>query len=107
MDIFAIVASVLSGITLAIVGWSTRRVASFMHDTKAAQEARNEILKCTARRDIFECYERYIVNEEKISVMRYDEIVREFAAYKKLGGNGTAKSYMEAIEGLKPFLITD
>ncbi len=71
------------------------------------EKARIEIEKATARQDILEAYERYIVRGEHMSITRYDEIIREYNAYKTLGGNGTAEAYIDEIKKKRPFLVTE
>lgn len=107
MDVFALLSSILSGVTLLVVGGLSKRIATTFRGQREIEEAKNEIVKCSARRDILEAYERYIVRGEHMSITRYDEIEREYKAYKKLGGNGTAKAYMEEIEKKRPYLVTD
>lgn len=107
MDWFSLIASVLSGTTLLIVGALAKRWSATLKEFKQIEQAKNEIVKCSARRDILDAYERYIVRGEHMSITRYDEIEREYDAYKVLGGNGTAKAYMEEIEKKRPFLVTE
>ena len=71
------------------------------------EKARIIIEKASARAHILAAYERYIIRGEHMSVSRYDELNEEYEAYTTLGGNGTAKRYMEEIRQLKPYLITD
>lgn len=68
-------------------------------------QARIEIEKATARKDIFDYYERHVVRGEHLTIAKYDEIVREYEAYKVLGGNGTAEAYMAAIREIKPYMV--
>lgn len=71
------------------------------------EKARIVIEKASARAHILSAYERYIIKGEHMSVSRYDELNEEYEAYVTLGGNGTAKRYMEEIKALKPYLVTD
>lgn len=70
-------------------------------------KARIEIEKSLARQMIFEAYEDYVINGKKLTIARYEELLRIFDAYTALGGNGTAKKYMEEIKALKPYLVID
>lgn len=69
--------------------------------------ARIEIDKAVARNLIFEACEKYVIRGEKLTIARYDELLRIFDAYTTLGGNGTAKKYMEEIKALRPYLVID
>lgn len=71
------------------------------------EKARIEIEKATARQDIFDAFERYVVRGEHMTIARYDEIIREYEAYKVLGGNGTAEAYMAEIKKKRPYLVTE
>lgn len=71
------------------------------------ERARIEIEKATARQMIFDAYEEYVVKGKKLTIARYDELLRIFDAYIALGGNGTAKKYIEAIKALRPYLVID
>lgn len=71
------------------------------------EKARIEIEKSTARQDIFDAYERYVVRGEHMTITRFDEIDREYKAYKVLGGNGTAEAYMEEIRKIRPYMVID
>ena len=87
-----------------VLGYLLARIKNF----SKFEKARIEIDKCTARRDIFDAYEDYIVHGKTMTVARYDELEREFDAYTVLGGNGTAKKYMEEIRRKKqPFLVVE
>lgn len=44
---------------------------------------------------------------EHMTIARYDEIIREYDAYKVLGGNGTAEAYMDEIRKKRPYLVTE
>lgn len=96
------VSTIASMLAAGVIGYLMSQLKSKTKKNKAHME----VVKCTARRDILEAYERYVVRGEKMSVMRYDEIKREYDAYKTLGGNGTAENYMREIEALHPYLIT-
>lgn len=94
------VVSMAVAVALGFLAAQVKRISKF-------EKARIEIDKCTARRDIFDAYENYIVRGKHMTVSRYDELEREFSAYQTLGGNGTAKKYMEEIRQLQPFLVID
>lgn len=103
---------VVGQVITSIVGMAVAGVLGFLvarlKNLSKLDKARVEIDKCTARRDIFDAYEDYIVRGKHMTISRYDELEREYAAYLVLGGNGTAKKYMEEIrQTKKPFLVVD
>lgn len=105
------VASVIEqGITtivaMAVTGVLGFLIARVKHLSKFEQ-ARVEIEKAMAREMIFEAYEKYVIRGEKLTIARYDELLRIFEAYTALGGNGTAKKYMEEIKAMRPYLVID
>ena len=75
-------------------------------DSKVEQ-ARIIIEKASARAHILSAYEKCIINGEHLTIARYEELLEEYEAYTLLGGNGTAKRYMEEIKALKPYLVID
>ena len=101
----------LNQAVIAVVGMAATGVMGFLigllkqHSKK--EKARIEIEKATARKDIFDAYEKYVLRGEHMTIARYDEITREYKAYTILGGNGTAKAYMEEIMALKPYLVIE
>lgn len=86
-----------------VLGFLVARIKSLSKFDKA----RIEIEKAMARQMIFEAYEKYVIRHEKLTIARYDELLRIFDAYTALGGNGTAKKYMEEIKALRPYLVID
>lgn len=93
-------------VAMAVTGVLGFLIARVKHLSKFEQ-ARVEIEKAMARQMIFDAYEDYVVKGKKLTIARYDELLRIFDAYTALGGNGTAKQYMEAIKALKPYLVVD
>lgn len=91
---------------MAVTGVLGFLIARIKHLTKF-DRARIEIEKAMARQMIFEAYEKYVIRHEKLTIARYDELLRIFDAYTALGGNGTAKKYMEEIKALRPYLVID
>lgn len=98
-----LITSIVGIIASGVIGFL---VAKVTHLSKFAK-ARVEIEKAMARQMIFDAYEDYVVKGKKLTIARYDELLRIFDAYTALGGNGTAKQYMEAIKALKPYLVVD
>lgn len=98
-----IVTTLAAMATTGILGFLVARVTSL---TKR-EKARLEIDKAVARQMIFDAYEDYVINAEKLTISRHDELLRIFDAYTVLGGNGTAKKYMEKIKELQPYMVVD
>lgn len=71
------------------------------------ERARIVIEKASARAHILAAYELYIVKGKHMTIARYDELNEEYEAYITLGGNGTAKRYMQEIRALKPYLVIE
>ena len=94
--------TIVTAAASAIAGFLIGKISRFSKRERAI----TEITKCNARNDIRLYYERYVVGEEHMSEARYTEILREFEAYQALGGNGTAKAYMEEIKKIRPWLLT-
>lgn len=93
-------------VAMAVTGVLGFLIARVKHLSKFEQ-ARIEIEKAMARQMIFDAYEDYVVLGKKLTIARYDELLRIFDAYTALGGNGTAKKYMEEIKALHPYLVID
>lgn len=93
-------------VAMAVTGVMGFLIARVKHLSKF-EKARVEIEKAMARQMIFDAYEDYVVKGKKLTIARYDELLRIFDAYTALGGNGTAKKYMEEIKALKPYLVID
>lgn len=93
-------------IAMVVTGVMGFLIARVKHLSKF-EKARVEIEKAMARQMIFDAYEDYVVKDKKLTIARYDELLRIFDAYTALGGNGTAKKYMEEIKALKPYLVID
>lgn len=94
-----------------IVGMAVTGVLGFpiarLKNLSKFERARIEIEKAMARQMIFDAYEDYVVKGKHLTIARYEELLRIFDAYTALGGNGTAKKYMEEIKALKPYLVID
>lgn len=71
------------------------------------EKARIIIEKASARAHIKAAYRRFIIDQEHMTIASYEELAEEYEAYRALGGNGTAKAYMEEIMALKPYLVTE
>lgn len=70
------------------------------------ERARLEIDKCTAREYIRNAYKEHVIEGHIITEKRREELDKAFNAYTTLGGNGTAKQYMEAIREIPITLVT-
>lgn len=98
------VATTIAGmVATGVIGY----LAATMKKNGKIEKARIEIEKATARQDIFDAFERYVVRGEHMTIARYDEIIREYEAYKVLGGNGTAEAYMAEIKKKRPYMVTE
>ncbi len=98
-----VITTLVAMATTGVLGYLIARVTSL---TKR-EKARLEIDKAVARQMIFDAYEDYVINGEKLTISRHDELLRIFDAYTVLGGNGTAKKYMEKIQTLQPYMVVD
>lgn len=102
----AIEQGVTTLVAMAVTGVLGFLIARVKHLSKF-EKARVEIEKAMARQMIFDAYEEYVVKGKKLTIARYDELLRIFDAYIALGGNGTAKKYIEEIKALQPYLVID
>lgn len=102
----AIEQGVTTLVAMAVTGVLGFLIARVKHLSKF-EKARVEIEKAMARQMIFDAYEEYVVKGKKLTIARYDELLRIFDAYIALGGNGTAKKYIEEIKALRPYLVID
>lgn len=80
-------------------------LASQMRVVNAREKAMQEGVKTMLRRELIEDYEQYVIRNEPLSIMRMDEIVRCYEAYKTLGGNGTGETMYKAIQGVQVYDI--
>ena len=65
---------------------------------KATQEELDAIkqgVKLILRRDIISEHARYVIDEQPMLPMIYDNLCEEYEAYKCLGGNGMVKKLMD------------
>lgn len=100
-DFFKTIVTVIAS---AVAGYLLGFISKYSKRNKAVYT----ILKCVARNDIRDYYERYVVRGEHLSEARYNEIVDEFDAYEVVGGNGQATNqYMDEIRNVRPWMITD
>lgn len=76
-------------------------------EKEEVERARIILAKASARKNILDAYEKYVINSDHLTIARYEELLEEFEAYTLLGGNGTAKKYMEEIVAIKPYLVID
>ncbi len=106
MEEIAISQSVATVVGMAVTGALGFFAARIKQHGKV-ERARIEIEKATAREMIFDAYERYIVRGERMTIARYEELLRVYEAYRALGGNGTAKAYMEEIIAKRPYLVIE
>lgn len=98
-------APICSALIVALVNQRKRIKEAEKHNSEI-EKARLTLEKASARAHVKSAYRRYVVNGETMTISSYEEILEEYEAYRILGGNGTAKSYMEEITKLKPYLVT-
>jgi len=63
--------------------------------TQEELEAIKQGVKLILRRDIISEHAKYVIDEEAMPPMVYDNLCEEYEAYKCLGGNGMVKKLME------------
>ena len=81
-------------------------IALLKNKTKL-EKAMLKIAKASARKEIVDAYEEYVVRKKKLTVERYDELVETFDAYIELSGNGTTKRLWEEIQKVRPWIVMD
>lgn len=105
-----LMAPLCSGLVVALVNQrkQTKRAREeAARHTGDIERARIVIEKASARAHIKEAYQRYVIEGHKMTIAAYEELTEEYEAYRILGGNGTAKAYMEEITAKVPYLVTD
>ncbi|PWL79031.1 MAG: hypothetical protein DBY20_03905 [Coriobacteriia bacterium] len=103
MDVTQILTTLSISALTALAGFLAGLLTKF---TKR-EKARIIIEKASARAHVKAAYQKYVVEKHKLTIAAYDELLEEYEAYRLLGGNGTAKAYMEEIMELRPYLVTD
>ena len=97
---------VLTAIGIA-VGGAIGYVTGVFKKSRASEKAMATIMKALARDYVKDAYQKYIVEEHTMTIAAYDELGEVYEAYRILGGNGTAKKYMEKLRAREPFLVTE
>ena len=103
MDVTQILTTLSISALTALAGY----LAGMLTKLTKRERARVSIEKALARDYIKDTYQKYVVEEHKMTIAAYDECIEIYEAYRVLGGNGTAKAYMEEIMELRPYLVTD
>lgn len=94
---------IVTGAACGIAGFFIAKVVGL---TKK-ERARIEIDKITVREYITNAYNSHVIHEHPVTQKRREELDRAFEAYTILGGNGTAKQFMEAIREIPVTLVVD
>lgn len=93
-------------LTIAAAGIAGYFVAKVAGLTKK-ERARVEIDKITVREYITNAYTDHVINGHPITQKRREELDRAFEAYTILGGNGTAKQFMDALREIQVTLVIE
>lgn len=97
------VVTVVGMVATGVIGY----LAGLLKRLTKREKARIIIEKASARAHIKEAYQKYVIEGHTLTIAAYEELLEEYEAYQLLGGNGTAKAYMQEIMALKPYLVTD
>lgn len=97
------VIAVVGMVATGVIGY----LAGLLKRLTKREKARIIIDKASARAHVKEAYQRYVIEGHKMTIAAYEELTEEYEAYRILGGNGTAKAYMEEITAQVPYLVTD
>lgn len=97
------VVAVVGMMATGVIGY----LAGLLKRLTKREKARIIIDKASARAHVKEAYQRYVIEGHKMTIAAYEELTEEYEAYRILGGNGTAKAYMEEITAKVPYLVTD
>lgn len=97
------VVAVVGMVATGVIGY----LAGLLKRLTKREKARIIIDKASARVHVKEAYQRYVIEGHKMTIAAYEELTEEYEAYRILGGNGTAKAYMEEITAKVPYLVTD
>lgn len=97
------VVAVVGMVATGVIGY----LAGLLKRLTKREKARIIIDKASARAHVKEAYQRYVIEGHKMTIAAYEELTEEYEAYHILGGNGTAKAYMEEITAKVPYLVTD
>lgn len=97
------VVAVVGMVATGVIGY----LAGLLKRLTKREKARIIIDKASARAHVKEAYQRYVIEGHKMTIAAYEELTEEYEAYRILGGNGTAKAYMEEITAKVPYLVTD
>lgn len=97
------VVAVVGMVATGVIGY----LAGLLKRLTKREKARIIIDKASARAHVKEAYQRYVIEGHKMTIAAYEELTEEYEAYRILGGNGTAKVYMEEITAKVPYLVTD
>lgn len=98
---------IISTVIGIAVGGAIGFVVGMFKKSRASEKAMATIMKALARDYVKDAYQKYIVEEHTMTIAAYDELGEVYEAYRILGGNGTAKKYMEKLKSREPFLVTE
>lgn len=88
-----IVSQIISICVAALCGWLGATAAGI----KKRDEALYAGMRVLLRAQLFDAYDEYAVQGEKLSYERKEEVAEAYAAYSALGGNGVVSRMHEAI----------
>lgn len=94
----------------AALGW----LATAYHNKKVEATQRQQetqasidLIKCIARIYLVEFYDRFVVDNEPMSLERWEEVDKLYKAYKDLGGNGTGDKLYEKLAAKSPYIVNE
>ena len=85
---------VITAVLAAAVGW----FGNSMRKKQTHDDAMEQGMRVILRTQIVDAYDRYHVQNHKMTIERRREIDEAFAAYTALGGNGTIADMYHEIE---------
>lgn len=85
--------------------WQTKKAE--LNKNKQESQAATNLIKCIARIYLVDFYDRFVVNDERMSVERWEEIGKLYEAYKELGGNGAGDRLYEELRKKKPYIVNE
>lgn len=100
MDIFAIAASIISGVTLLIVGWVSRKLSKFIHEFQTEHKALIESQKDEIKGQIIAIHARasergYITHTE------LEYVNDKYIHYQNLHGNTYVGSLVDQCDRME------
>lgn len=99
-------------IVTTIVGFAIGGIGGFLAGSlrrlSKVEKAKLAISRISAARHIRDDYQRYVLEDRKMTINAYEDSVVEYEAYKVLSnGNTGLDNYMNELLAKKPYLVTD